>query len=178
MSREVALLVCTVKYLLGFTVIVFVCFYCFGWVCKIMSLFEFQLQCCNCGRSSDTYEPLIDLSLEIEDVDTLPSALESFTKVERIEDSGAKFMCENCKEEVLVEKQFMLDQAPSVAAFHLKRFKTDGQFVEKVDKHVEFPLELDLQPYSTGSQNNNVGCRLFVILFKIYSLQAARFVNT
>lgn len=115
-----------------------------------------KLRCCNCNHSSDTYEPLIDLSLEIEDVETLPRALESFTKVEKIEDSETKFTCENCKEEVLVEKQFMLDQAPSVAAFHLKRFKTDGSFVEKVDKHVEFPLQLDLQPYTTGSQNTKV----------------------
>jgi ubiquitin carboxyl-terminal hydrolase 36/42 len=133
-----------------------------GCVQKIISLFEFQLRCCNCGHSSDTYEPLIDLSLEIEDVDTLPRALESFTKVEKIEDSGTRFICEKCKEEVLMEKQFMLDQAPSVAAFHLKRFKTDGSFVEKVDKHVEFPLELDLQPYTTVCRNNNVSCSLSI----------------
>ncbi|KAL7168847.1 hypothetical protein ACSBR2_033972 [Camellia fascicularis] len=85
-----------------------------------------KLQCCNCGHSSDTYEPLIDLSLEIENVGTLPSALESFTK------------------------------APSVAAFHLKRFKNDGSYVEKIDKHVEFPLELDLLPYTGSDQNNDV----------------------
>lgn len=115
-----------------------------------------KLRCCNCGHSSDTYEPLIDLSLEIEDVDTLPSALMSFTKVEKIEDSETKFTCENCKGEVLMEKQFMLDQAPSVAAFHLKRFKADGLFVEKVGKHVEFPLELDLHPYTSGSQDDTV----------------------
>lgn len=115
-----------------------------------------NLRCCHCGHSSDTYEPLIDLSLEIEDVDTLPSALESFTKVEKIEDLETKFTCENCKEEVLVEKQFMLDQAPSVAAFHLKRFKTEGSFIQKVDKHVEFPLQLDLQSYTSGSQDNKV----------------------
>lgn len=139
-------------------------------------LFKLQLRCCNCGHSSDTYEPLIDLSLEIEDVDSLPSALDSFTKVEKIEDSEAKFMCENCKEEVFVEKQFMVDQAPSIAAFHLKRFKSDGSFVEKVDKHVEFPLELDLHPYSTGCQNNNVSCRLCSFHLKNV-LEAARFFN-
>jgi ubiquitin carboxyl-terminal hydrolase 36/42 len=143
---------------------------CLGSVQNIMSLFEFQLRCCNCNHSSDTYEPLIDLSLEIEDVETLPRALESFTKVEKIEDSETKFTCENCKEEVLVEKQFMLDQAPSVAAFHLKRFKTDGSFVEKVDKHVEFPLQLDLQPYTTGSQNTKVGCSFSVYVNKKRSL--------
>ncbi|XVF11046.1 hypothetical protein REPUB_Repub07fG0235700 [Reevesia pubescens] len=114
-----------------------------------------RLRCCNCGHISYSYEPLNDLSLEIEDVDTLPSALESFTKVEKLEDLEAKFRCENCKEEVSVEKQLMLDQAPSVATFHLKRFKTEGTFVEKIDKHVFFPLELDLQPYTTVNQTNN-----------------------
>ncbi|KAF8379074.1 hypothetical protein HHK36_028501 [Tetracentron sinense] len=115
-----------------------------------------QLRCCNCGHCSDTFEPLIDLSLEIEDVDTLPSALKSFTKVEKIEDPEAKFTCENCKEEVSVEKQLMLDQAPSVATFHLKRFKNDGSYVEKIDKYIKYPLELDLQPYTSSSQNNDV----------------------
>ncbi|PON87411.1 Ubiquitinyl hydrolase [Trema orientale] len=109
-----------------------------------------KLQCCNCGHSSDTFEPLIDLSLEIENVDSLPSALESFTNEEKIEDSETKFTCENCKEEVAVVKQLMVDQAPSVAIFHLKRFKNDGSFVQKIDKHVKFPLELDLKSYTSG----------------------------
>ncbi|KAI8023343.1 Ubiquitin carboxyl-terminal hydrolase 21, partial [Camellia lanceoleosa] len=115
-----------------------------------------KLQCCNWGHSSDTYEPLIDLSLEIENVGTLPSALESFTKVEKIEDPETKFTCEQCTEKVSVEKQLILNQAPSVAAFHLKRFKNDGSYVEKIDKHVEFPLELDLLPYTGCDQNNDV----------------------
>ncbi|CAL5339999.1 unnamed protein product [Camellia sinensis] len=115
-----------------------------------------KLQCYNCGHSSDTYEPLIDLSLEIENVGALPSALESFTKVEKIEDPETKFTCEQCKEKVSVEKQLILNQAPSVAAFHLKRFKNDGSYVEKIDKHVEFPLELDLLPYTGGDRNNDM----------------------
>lgn len=114
-----------------------------------------KLRCCNCGHCSDTYEPSIDLSLEIENVDSLQTALESFTKVEKIEDVDTKFTCENCKEEVLVEKQLMLEQAPSVTALHLKRFKNYGSYVEKIDKYVEFPLELDLLPYTSGSRNNN-----------------------
>ncbi|KAK1583690.1 hypothetical protein Q3G72_026136 [Acer saccharum] len=115
-----------------------------------------KLRCCNCDHCSDTYEPLIDLSLEIEDVNSLQSALESFTKLEKIEDPEAKFTCENCKEVVAVEKQLMLDRAPSVAAFHLKRFKTDGSSIVKIDKHVEFPLELNLQPYTSDGENSDV----------------------
>lgn len=114
-----------------------------------------KLKCCNCGHVSDTYEPSIDLSLEIKDVTTLQAALESFTKPEKIEDPETKFTCENCKEEVSIEKQLLLEETPSVAAFHLKRFKNDGSYVEKIDKFVEFPLELDLQPYTNSSQNND-----------------------
>ncbi|KAK7407160.1 hypothetical protein VNO78_08839 [Psophocarpus tetragonolobus] len=110
-----------------------------------------KLRCCSCDHTSDTFEPLIDMSLEIENVDSLPSALESFTKVEKID---ASFKCDSCKEEVSTEKQLMLDQTPLVAAFHLKRFKTDGTHVEKIDKHIDFPLELDLQPYTISNQND------------------------
>ncbi|KAL8089047.1 hypothetical protein AgCh_038709 [Apium graveolens] len=113
-----------------------------------------KLKCCNCEHLSDTYEPSIDLSLEIKDVTTLQAALESFTKLEKIEDPDTKFICENCKEEVSIEKQLLLEETPSVASFHLKRFENDGSFVEKIDKHVEFPLELDLQPYTRSSQDS------------------------
>lgn len=113
-----------------------------------------MLGCCNCGHWSDTFEPSIDLSLEIENASDLHTALESFTKLEKLEDPETKFTCEHCKEQVSVEKQLMLDQVPSVAAFHLKRFKNDGSFVEKIDKYVKFPLELDLQPYTISDQND------------------------
>lgn len=105
---------------------------------------------------SDTYEPSIDLSLEIKDVTTLEAALESFTKLERIEDPETKFTCENCKEEVSIEKQLLLDETPSIAAFHLKRFKNDGSYIEKIETFVGFPLALDLQPYTNSSQNSDV----------------------
>ncbi|KAI4314480.1 hypothetical protein L6164_027383 [Bauhinia variegata] len=121
-----------------------------------------KLQCSNCGHCSDTYEPLIDLSLGIQNVDNLPSALEYFTKVETID---AKFRCDGCKGEVSMEKQLLLDQVPSVAALHLKRFETDGAFVEKIDKHVDFPLELDWQPYTSCSRDNNV-----VLKYDLYAI--------
>lgn len=105
------------------------------------------------------------MSLEIKDVTTLQAALESFTKLEKIEDPDTKFMCENCKEEVSIEKQLILEDTPSVASFHLKRFENDGSFVEKIDKHVEFPLELDLQPYTRSSQDSDVSVFLHAYAF-------------
>ncbi|KAL0329076.1 UNVERIFIED_CONTAM: Ubiquitin carboxyl-terminal hydrolase 20 [Sesamum radiatum] len=128
-----------------------------------------KLKCCSCGHVSDTYEPSIDLSLEIEDADDLLTALQSFTKVEKIEDPETKFTCEKCKEQVSIEKQLSFDQAPYVATFHLKRFKNDGCLVQKIDKHVAFPLELDLVPFTGGGRKNDV---LIVLLLLASVLQA------
>ncbi|PHT39077.1 hypothetical protein CQW23_22650 [Capsicum baccatum] len=107
------------------------------------------------SHCSNTYEPLIDVSLEIKD-DSLPSALESFTRVEKLDYPEIKYTCERCKEQVSIEKQLMLYNAPSVAVFHLKRFQNDGSIVQKVDKHISFPLELDLLPYTENIQSYNI----------------------
>ncbi|KZV47057.1 ubiquitin carboxyl-terminal hydrolase 20-like [Dorcoceras hygrometricum] len=115
-----------------------------------------KLKCCKCSHRSDTYEPLVNLSLEIEEADNLLMALQSFTKIEKIEDPENKFMCESCKEQVSIEKQLLFDHAPSVAAFHLKRFKNDGHFVEKIDKPVKFPLDLDLKPFTCTEKTSDV----------------------
>ncbi|XP_020248080.1 ubiquitin carboxyl-terminal hydrolase 21-like isoform X2 [Asparagus officinalis] len=104
-----------------------------------------QLKCTECGHCSNTPEPLLDLSLEIADADTLKDALESFTKVERIEET--KFTCEGCKLQVLMDKQTKIDHAPPVISLHLKRFRNDGVTIDKIDKFVEYPLELDLRPF-------------------------------
>ena len=52
----------------------------------------------------------------------------------------------------------MLDQAPSVAWFHLKRFKSDSNFADKIDGVVAYPLELDLQPYTQKSNVDGDVC--------------------
>jgi ubiquitin C-terminal hydrolase len=116
-------------------------------------VFMFQLRCCSCGFASDRSDPIADLSLGLENVDALSSALEYFTRVENLD---GKFKCDSCKEEVSKDQQYMFDQTPTIAAFHLKRFKSDGIFYEKIDKYISFPLELDLQPYTILNENNDV----------------------
>lgn len=124
-------------------------------------VFGFQLECCNCGYLSVTPESLVDLSLEMDDVDSLTEALGSFTKMEKIED--LKFECQNCKEKVDMAKQLVVDEAPSVAVFHLKRFKAHGSYTEKIEKHIEFPLELDLKPYMVeASDDDNVSFLAYI----------------
>ncbi|XP_028549090.1 ubiquitin carboxyl-terminal hydrolase 21 isoform X2 [Dendrobium catenatum] len=113
-----------------------------------------QLRCLECGHCSDTYEPIVDLSLEIDDVDNLTEALESFTKTEMIDDPDIKFTCEGCKAQVSMEKQLKIEQPPNVIALHLKRFTNTGHSVLKICKFVKYPLELDLMPFLSSPREN------------------------
>ncbi|XP_027348085.1 ubiquitin carboxyl-terminal hydrolase 21-like [Abrus precatorius] len=135
-----------------------------------------NLRCCNCGYSSDTYEPVLDVSLGIENMNTLQLALESFTKVEKINEN---FKCDACGEELSTEKRLLLDQTPLVAAFHLKRFKRDGSSVKKISGHVQFTLQLDLLPYISGNGNNNdvpLQYDLYAVLVHLgYSLNSGHY---
>ncbi|XP_027767918.1 ubiquitin carboxyl-terminal hydrolase 20-like [Solanum pennellii] len=118
-----------------------------------------MLRCFNCYHLSVTPEPLIDLSLEIVDVDSVPKALESFTKIENIE-----FSCEKCKTQGPFEKQLLVDRAPSIATLCLKRFINDGFDVQKVDKHVSFPLELDMFHYTNKINNEEMKYDLYAVI--------------
>ncbi|RZS26305.1 hypothetical protein BHM03_00059626 [Ensete ventricosum] len=100
---------------------------------------DHSCSCCAAGHCSDTFEPLLDLSLEIDDVDSIVDALASFTRSEKIDDPGIIFTCEGCKARVSVEKQLNLDHAPEVLTLHLKRFKNDGVFACKLRNPVESP---------------------------------------
>ncbi|XP_018449982.2 ubiquitin carboxyl-terminal hydrolase 20 [Raphanus sativus] len=108
-----------------------------------------ELRCCNCNYVSETFEDSLGLSLEIEDFDNLQSALDSFTRVEKLEE---QMTCDNCDEKVSKEKQLLLHNLPQVITFHLKRFKNNGYFMMKNYNFVEFPLELDLLPYMSNGQ--------------------------
>ncbi|XP_056863337.1 ubiquitin carboxyl-terminal hydrolase 20 [Raphanus sativus] len=121
-----------------------------------------ELRCCNCNSVSETFENSLGLSLEIEDVDNLQSALDSFTRVEKLDEP---MTCDDCKEKVSKEKQLSLYKLPQVVTFHLKRFKNNGYFMEKIFNHVEFPLEIDLQPYMIRSQNNEVSTKYRLYAF-------------
>ncbi|XP_020581703.1 ubiquitin carboxyl-terminal hydrolase 21-like isoform X2 [Phalaenopsis equestris] len=127
-------------------------------------LLRSQLRCLDCGHCSDTYEPIVDLSLEIDDVDNLTDALLSFTKAEMIDDPVIKITCEGCKAQVSMEKQLKIEQPPNVIALHLKRFMNTESSVRKICEFVEYPLELDLMPFLSSPRENEQ------LLYELYGI--------
>ncbi|KAM0840896.1 hypothetical protein ACQ4PT_059349 [Festuca glaucescens] len=122
------------------------------------------LTCLDCGHCSEILEPFLDLSLEIDQVDNLVAALESFTKVEQIGDAENKLTCNSCNAEVCKDKRFVIDKAPDVVAFHLKRFTTLDGSIDKIDKHVAYQSELDLKPFHSNPDKEDLKYDLYALV--------------
>ncbi|KAM0836227.1 hypothetical protein ACQ4PT_062459 [Festuca glaucescens] len=108
------------------------------------------LHCPECNHCSDRLESFLDLSLEINQMDTLLDSLESFTKTEVVE----SFTCDGCKTRVNMEKHLKVEQAPEVLVIQLKRFENLGSNISKIQEMVKYQLELDLKPFMSSADTN------------------------
>ena len=75
---------------------------------------------------------------------TLDDCLDEFGKEEILSENDAWY-CPRCKEHRRASKKFELWKAPDIMVIHLKRFSVHGRLRDKLDIHVDFPIEgLDL----------------------------------
>ena len=71
---------------------------------------------------------------------TLDDCLNEFGKEEILSENDAWY-CPRCKEHRRASKKFELWTVPDILVVHLKRFSSEGRFRDKVDAHVDFPVE-------------------------------------
>jgi ubiquitin C-terminal hydrolase len=110
-----------------------------------------QVKCTVCSHCSNTYDPFLDLSLEIHRADSLTKALSRFTAVDVL-DGDNKYKCPRCKKKVRALKNFTIDLLPNILTIQFKRFSSTGGQGGKIDKKVEFGTTLDLKPFVSNSQ--------------------------
>ncbi|MCO5557031.1 hypothetical protein L7F22_010586 [Adiantum nelumboides] len=122
-----------------------------------------QVKCTQCSHCSNKYDPFLDLSLEVARADSLHKALAHFTAIEVL-DGDNKYHCSKCKTKVRALKQFTIDQAPPVLTVQLKRFSSFGSYGGKIDKKVHFERELDLKPFVTGAEVEELSYSLYAVL--------------
>ena len=115
----------------------------------------FQIRCVDFSHCSDTFEPLIDLSLEIENWNSITEALESFTRAENLE-CDAKYECEDFKHGNSFSKNLTIDRAPEIPSIQLKCFINTRIIGSKVHKKVTYPRVLELNPFTNDEQDNQV----------------------
>uniref|UniRef100_A0A8C6V747 Ubiquitin carboxyl-terminal hydrolase n=1 Tax=Neogobius melanostomus TaxID=47308 RepID=A0A8C6V747_9GOBI len=114
---------------------------------------------------------------------SVQSCLHQFTSVELLMGNN-KLLCESCtdrrqkqlrRNEKKVEKiytsarkQMLISSLPPVITLHLKRFHQAGMNLRKVNRHVDFPLILDLAPFCSAScKNLEAGER---VLYSLYGI--------
>ena len=137
------------------------------WVHKIFGgQLRSRVTCHSCGYHSDTFDRILDLSVDIHQCETLNHALRRFVAVDHLKGAD-KYKCEKlvsllfrhchtahvierrCKKHVIAEKQFTVHDAPLVLTVHFKRFTPMGR---KIGHHVQYGEHLTLQPYMSEGQ--------------------------
>lgn len=140
--------------------------------------------CTACGFTSTTYDPCIDISLDLEPntsstksqsqpesanasescgISTLIGCLDRFTRPEKL-GSEQKFFCQQCQVRQESLKQMSIRKLPLVSCFHIKRFEHSHikKMSRKVDRYLQFPFLLDMAPYLSSSiLRSRFGNRLF-----------------
>lgn len=107
-----------------------------------------RVSCRSCHHCSDTFDSLLDLSVEIVQVQSLIRALAQFVKPEILSGEDA-YRCEKCKKPVTAEKFMTVHEAPVCLTIHLKRFTPTGR---KIMNPIAYPEILDLQQYMSKGQ--------------------------
>lgn len=135
----------------------------------IVALFQGQfkstVQCMSCQHKSRTFETFMYLTLEMSSSSkcSLQDCLKLFSKEERLTDSN-RFYCSHCKTHRDAIKKMQIWKLPPILLVHLKRFKYDGRWREKLQTLVDFPLDnLDLAQYVIGPKHNLKKYNLYAV---------------
>ncbi|PIN11905.1 Ubiquitin-specific protease [Handroanthus impetiginosus] len=146
-------------------------------------LLRSDVTCTSCGFTSSTYDPCIDISLDLNtstsfatDLASKPSkpnetlvasslagCLDLFTRPEKM-GSDQKLYCDNCHEKQDALKQMSIKNLPLVLCLHIKRFEHSPirKMSRKIDRHLQFPFSLDMRPYLSSSiVKKRFGNRIF-----------------
>ncbi|KAM9210664.1 ubiquitin carboxyl-terminal hydrolase 36 isoform 1-T1 [Dugong dugon] len=120
-----------------------------------------RVKCSVCKSVSDTYDPYLDIALEIRQAANIVRALELFVKPDILSGENA-YMCAKCKKKVPASKRFSIHRASSVLTLSLKRFANFSG--GKITKDVGYPEFLNVRPYMSQSNGEPVTYGLYAVL--------------
>ncbi|KAK2529671.1 hypothetical protein Q9233_006838 [Columba guinea] len=120
-----------------------------------------RVKCSMCKAVSDTFDPCLDLPVEITQAANVEQALELFVKPDLLGGENA-YLCDKCKKKVSATKRFTIHRAPKVLTLALKRFAdfTGG----KITKDVGYPELLNIRPYMSQTSGDPVMYGLYAVL--------------
>lgn len=120
-----------------------------------------RVKCLNCKAVSDTFDPFLDITLEIKTAPNVSKALEQFVKPEQLDGENA-YKCTKCKKMVTASKRFTIHRSANVLTLSLKRFANFSG--GKITKDVKYLEHLDLRPFMSQSQGEPQLYGLYAVL--------------
>ena len=115
------------------------------------------LTCTVCGEERTIEDPMLDVSLEIQDHDpttghkySLEDLHSCFKKYTRVEELDVLYECNSCNKRTKVTKRLHLKKLPPVLSIQLKRFEHFG-VSSKIDYHIDVPHILDMKNYVSAA---------------------------
>lgn len=126
-------------------------------------MFISSVKCKKCSHVSNSYDPFLDLSLEIRRRNhSVQDCLDSFFAKEKLDD---KYLCEKCNKKSYATKRIFIYRLPKYLTIHLKRFRFRGEESVKIEKNISYPMILDdLDRYVVGDLKQNFSYELFAIV--------------
>ncbi|NXT73903.1 UBP42 hydrolase, partial [Zapornia atra] len=120
-----------------------------------------RVTCLSCKAISDSYEPILDVLLDIKAAASVTEALEGFVQPEQMDGENC-LQCHTCDKRVAASKALTVHDAPKVLTLCLKRFQDlTGRKIEKV---VEYAEHLDLRPYTSQTAGEPLLYSLYAVL--------------
>ncbi|TWW70060.1 ubiquitin carboxyl-terminal hydrolase 36 isoform X2 [Takifugu flavidus] len=120
-----------------------------------------RVKCSICKSVSDTYDPYLDIAVEIRQAANIVRALELFVKPDVLSGENA-YMCAKCKKKVPATKRFTVHRTSNVLTVSLKRFANFSG--GKITKDVGYPEFLNIRPYMSQSSGDPVMYGLYAVL--------------
>ncbi|MCI4385212.1 hypothetical protein PGIGA_G00047810 [Pangasianodon gigas] len=120
-----------------------------------------RVKCSICKSVSDTYDPYLDIAVEIRQAANIVRALELFVKPDVLSGENA-YMCAKCKKKVPATKRFTVHRTSNVLTLSLKRFANFSG--GKITKDVGYPEFLNIRPYMSQNSGDPVMYGLYAVL--------------
>ncbi|GFS14249.1 ubiquitin carboxyl-terminal hydrolase [Elysia marginata] len=122
-----------------------------------------QVICLRCQARSNTFDPFMDISLDIKGVNTVEEALLKFVKPETLDQENA-YKCPKCKHKVRAQKRFSIYKAPNVLTLQLNRFDFNRQLSGKINRFIRYTEKINIRNYMSQRQGEPILYHLYGVL--------------
>ncbi|EGS19417.1 ubiquitin carboxyl-terminal hydrolase-like protein [Thermochaetoides thermophila DSM 1495] len=124
--------------------------------------------CQNCQGVTSQVQSFLDLSLPLENLAQRkkkgtakpgPLTLQECLEEEYIKQDKCEYRCNNCGSMQQAKRQTSIRRLPNVLSIQLKRFEYKqgrNERAAKIDTPVQFPLQLNMLPYTSRARNHDV----------------------